>query len=201
MLRCATPSPDVCIESISDARYHSETVVRSRIVRTRSLLQPLAVLVSVAFVMTACSSGTKTTPTTTAAVTTVAPPASTAAGASTAGTTGTPAPATAGAAGATGTGTTGIDACGQPAPDGVATTFVSSIAYGGPDTYDQCFVGNAVSADQIQKIIDKKFSAIQVVSDASNNTSTFTAPDGTKMVIAVAKGSNGKYYVSSVTFP
>ncbi|MCU1391423.1 MAG: hypothetical protein JWL72_4761 [Ilumatobacteraceae bacterium] len=167
--------------------------------RTRSALRPVAVILAVAvggIGATACGSDAKTPPTTAAVVAAAAteaaaPSASTAA--STAAATGN--------AGAGGTGTTGIDACGQPTPDDVATTFVSSIAFAGADTYDQCFVGDAVSADQIQEIVDKKFSALEVVPDSSNDTYTFTAPDGTKMVIAVAKESNGKFYVSSVTFP
>ena len=179
--------------------------------RIRSIV-PSVLLVTVALATAGCSSDAKSAASTparptastvtvsTATPSTLAATTATAASASS-GTTAGAAAGSSGGGGTGGTGGTGIDACGQAAPDNVASTFVAAIAYSGADTYDQCFIGNAVTPDQIQKIIDKKFSSIQVVADATTGTYTFTAPDGTKMVIAVTKQSNGKYYVSSVTIP
>ena len=156
-----------------------------------------AVLI-VAATSSGCSSSTKsgTPPANTSATS-----GATGGGATTIAAASTPAPgSTPTAATAAGAGASGLDNCAQTTPDSVAATFVSSIAYAGPDTYNQCIVAGSVTADQIKTIKDKQFSILDEIADTATLTYAFTAPDGSKAAIKVAKQANGKFYVTGVTF-
>ncbi len=152
-----------------------------------------AVLI-VAASVSACSSSTKSS---TPPANTSATSGATGGGATTTAAASTPAPGSTATAGA---GASALDNCAQTTPDSVAATFVSSIAYAGADTYNQCIVAGSVTADQIKTIKDKKFSILDEIADTSTLTYTFTAPDGSKAAIKVAKQANGKFYVTGVTF-
>ena len=152
-----------------------------------------AVLI-VAASVSACGSSTKST---TASANTSATSGTTGGAAATTPAASTPASGSTATAGA---GASGLDNCAQTTPDSVAATFVSSIAYAGPDTYNQCIVPGSVTADQIKTIKDKGYSILDQIADTAALTYTFTASDGSKAAIAVAKQANGKFYVTGVTF-
>jgi len=165
--------------------------------RTRSIgplvLGPL--LLSTAVLLAACgsSSSTKTAATTsTTAPATTAPSTTAASGGDT-----TTAPSTTAAGSGSGSGIR-MDNCAQTTPDTVGLTFLSSIAYSGPDTYMQCIWKDTVP-DLGAKIKAKNFDSLHGVADAAAGTWTYSAPDGSKLVLTITKQANGKYYITKAT--
>ncbi len=169
--------------------------------RASQTLRSLAVLVTLMATVAGCSSDSKKVATTTTAAPTASSTAAPAA-TGTPATTGTSA-STGGApaAGAAVGPGTALDNCGQDVASLLPSVFLSSVVYAGGDTYLQCVVAGAVSADQIKEIVDKKITSLSPIAPGTAADSfVVTAPDGTKLTIAETKNANGKFYISSLTF-